>query len=72
MEMLPWDSWSGMVGPDGEITDELLALYDRLAKLTLDSDANFAELRRLCESDSRLKVPDTVFNAVANRMDTVA
>jgi hypothetical protein len=71
VEMQAWDCWGGM-GEVGEGPDPIkLAYFDRLAELTHEPDAHFDELRRLYVSDTRLTVPPTVFNAVANRMDTL-
>ena len=47
------------------------ALFDRLAGLTRDPDAAFAELRAAYGSDARLRVPATVYNAVLNRPEPV-
>jgi hypothetical protein len=69
-EMLPWDVWGGM-SRDLPYARDLLALHDRLAILSLDPDAHFAELRQLYEEDRRLKVPPVVFNAVRQRPETV-
>jgi hypothetical protein len=66
MELLAWDQWGAMPGPDRPLGDERLALFDRLATLTRAPDREFAELRRLYEGDDRLRVPATVFNAVRN------
>jgi hypothetical protein len=66
MEMLPWDSWSVMTGPEAPIPDTTLELIDRVAELTLDGDARFTELRALYGNDERLRVPPMVFN-IANR-----
>ena len=71
VEMLPWDVWGAMPRPDEPLSDEQLAFFDRLAALTRAPDASFAELRALYESDDRLRVPATVFNAVLQRDDTV-
>jgi hypothetical protein len=71
MEMLPWDVWGAMPGPDGPLTDDLLAFFDRLAALTHAPDASFAELRALYKEDERLRVPATVFNAVLNRSEAI-
>ncbi|XYH99514.1 transglutaminase-like domain-containing protein [Sorangium sp. So ce1128] len=71
MEMLPWDDWGAMVGPDEPLRDDHLALFDRLAAITRSPDASFAELRSLYEGDERLRVPPTLFNAVLNRQDTL-
>jgi Transglutaminase-like superfamily len=70
MEMLPWDVWGA--DPDvgaATLTAAQLALFDRLAGLTLDADDRFGELRQTYENDPSLRVPDAVFNAVANRTD---
>jgi Transglutaminase-like superfamily len=71
MEMLPWDVWGAMPAPDETISDELYALFDRLAGLTGDPDAAFAELTTAYADDSRLHVPATVYNAVLNRPEPV-
>jgi hypothetical protein len=63
LEMLPWDVWGAMPGPDDPITDDLAALFDELAALTQSPDTSLAELRRLCDIDDRLRVPEKVYNA---------
>jgi len=65
--MLPWDVWGAMAGPDGALD---LALFDRLATLTVEPDRHFGELRAVYQ-DPRIKVPATVFNAVRNRPETL-
>lgn len=69
-EMLPWNCWAG-VRRNEPYPDDLFALHDRLAALTLDPDAHFAELRQLYETDTRLKVPPVVYNAVRQRPEPV-
>jgi hypothetical protein len=71
MEMLPWDVWGAMPAPDETITGEQNALFDRLAGLTGDPDAAFAELTAAYAGDPRLHVPDSVYNAVRNRAEPV-
>ena len=66
-EMLPWDVWGPMTQDDAEVD---VALIDRLAELTHDPGAHFADLRAAYK-DERVAVPDTVFNAVLNRPDPV-
>jgi hypothetical protein len=66
-EMLPWDVWGGMAGPDG--TPDV-PFIDRLAVLSCDPDGH-AEALREAYADNRVAVPDTVFNAVLNRPDRV-
>jgi len=53
------------------LDDDQLGFFDRLAALTRAPDASFAELRTPYESDDRLPVPATVFNAVLNRPEAV-
>jgi len=63
VELLPWDCWGAMPTPEDAIDDEVAALFDRLAELTLAPDDNLDELR-LLYADERLRVPATVRNAV--------
>lgn len=72
VEMLPWDDWGPMIPPGEAPTADQLALFDRLADLTLDADARFDELRALYATGPGLKVPPEVFNAVTNQVDRVA
>ncbi|HEY5778342.1 MAG TPA: hypothetical protein VIT00_06360, partial [Terrimicrobiaceae bacterium] len=67
MEMLPWDVWGAQPQPDQVLNDEQLAFFDRLAAITREPDQSFEELRRLYEEDDRVRVPQTVFNAILNR-----
>jgi hypothetical protein len=60
--MLPWDVWGAMSPKDDEIDR---AFIDRLARLTVEPDRHFGELRAAYQ-DPRVKVPTTVFNAVRN------
>lgn len=60
--MLPWDVWGGMSQKDDGIDR---AFIDRLARLTVEPDRHFGEIRAIYQ-DPRVKVPDTVFNAVRN------
>jgi hypothetical protein len=71
MEMLPWDVWGAMPAPDETISDEQYALFDRLAGLTHDPDATFADLTAAYAGDPRLHVPATVRNAILNRPEPV-
>lgn len=69
-EMLPWDCW-GAMRREEPYPNDLVALHDRLAVLTRDPDAHFATLRQLYDTDSRLKVPPIVYNAVRRLSETV-
>ena len=60
--MLPWDVWGAMSPKDYDIER---AFIDRLAALTVEPDRHFGELRAAYQ-DPRVKVPETVFNAVRN------
>lgn len=71
VEMLPWDCWGAMPRPDGELNDEQVQFFDRLAALTCSPDASFEELRALYENHDGLKVPEMVFNAVLQRPEFV-
>jgi hypothetical protein len=71
MEMLPWDCWGAMPAPDEELDPQRLTLLDRVATLSLDPDANAAELRALYEGDERLRVPAFVYNARTFRSEPV-
>ena len=68
-EMLPWDVWGTMPQPEEVIDAERLRLLDRVAALTRAPDGD--ELRRPY-ADERLRVPDSVFNAVRRRAERVA
>jgi hypothetical protein len=66
-EVLPWDCWGEMPGPEDTITGELALLLDRLAALTENPDASHAELDRLCLDDERLRVPRAVRSGARDR-----
>jgi len=71
MEMLPWDIWGAMPKPNEELDPGQLAFFDKVAELTRNPDASFAELRKLYSVDERLRVPDTVFNFLLSRAERV-
>ena len=60
-ELLPWDTWGAMPGPDLAISADLATLFDRLAALTQEPDQRHAQLSQLCQ-DERLRVPPKVRN----------
>jgi Transglutaminase-like superfamily len=66
-EVLPWDCWGAMPRADEPIDESLCALFDRLAALTQAPDDSHTELLRLCQTDARLRVPESVRNAVRGR-----
>jgi hypothetical protein len=72
MEMLPWDVWGLMEIKDEALTDDRKALLDEVAPLTLVGDEAFPEIRKIYESDDRLRVPPVVFNVDRNAQETIA
>ena len=71
VEMLPWDVWGAGWEPGQEPTEELLALYDSVAELTVDPDARFADLRARYDNDDQLRMNGSVFNVNLGRQETV-
>jgi len=71
IELLPWDCWGAMPKPEEQIDDDRNALYDRLAALTHDPEADFAELRRLYREDDRVRVPSAVYNELRDRAEPI-
>jgi Transglutaminase-like superfamily len=72
VEVLPWDVWGGMT--QGELSQEQLAFFDRLAVLTRAPDEHFDELRSLFRADPRLRIgpEDQVLNARLERHEPLA
>jgi len=71
IELLRWDAWGGMPRPGDALSEDRLSFFDRLAALTRAPDQSFDELRRLYESDDRLRVPAYVFNALRNQPEQI-
>lgn len=65
VELLPWDLWGGMPGPEDAVD---VALYDELAAAT--AGPSMADVRRLL-ADDRLRVPDEVFNVQHRRREAI-
>jgi hypothetical protein len=70
-ELLQWDTWGAMPRRDEALQGPSLTFFDRVAALSRNPDAAFDELRTLYETDARLRVPTTVFNALLNRPETI-
>jgi hypothetical protein len=70
MEMLPWDVWGAMYEPGQEPTPDVLAAFDAAAPLSRDPDPHFEAIRALYQHP-QWRVPAQVFNAVAQRVETV-
>lgn len=61
MELLPWDCW-GLMEADDPGSDENLAVFDRVAALTLGIDDDFGAVRSLYDSDPDLRVPPEIIS----------
>ena len=70
-EVLPWDVWGAQPAPDATLSDEELAFFDEIALLTADPDVNFDALRRRFAEDARVRLPETVFNALRQSEERV-
>jgi len=57
VEILPWDFWTGMGPACADFSPADWEKHDRLAELTADPEANFAEIQALYEHDPSLRVP---------------
>jgi hypothetical protein len=71
IELLPWDIWGAMPGPDDKIDEDLAGLFDRLAALTLAPDVNLGALQALVRGDDRLRVPAVVHNYARQRHEPI-
>jgi hypothetical protein len=71
VELLPWDVWGAMPGPGEPFDDDLRVLFDHLAELTQAPDERFADLRKLCDSDDRIRVPAQVHNVIRQRDEPI-
>jgi hypothetical protein len=54
IELLPWDGWGLMAGPEDCVPTSDLTLLDRIAALTIDPDTAFDDIRSLYAGDPRL------------------
>jgi hypothetical protein len=70
MELLPWDVWGRMPEPEDEIDADLTALFDALAAVTADP-GTAADVRDRYAADDRIRVPETVLNAVRQTTEPV-
>jgi hypothetical protein len=69
MELLPWDVWGGMPGPDRPIAEVLAEEFDRIAAITADPDTA-AESRALYAKEP-FRVPAHVYNFLRRRTESV-
>lgn len=66
-EVLPWDVWGAQPAPNTTLSDAELDFFDEIASLTADPDANFNAVRRRFAEDARVRLPESVFNALRQR-----
>jgi hypothetical protein len=71
VEMLPWDLWGAQPRPGEPLEADRLGFFDEVARITLNPDATFHELRGRYDGDDRLRVPRTVFNGLLERPEVV-
>lgn len=71
VELLPWDCWGLINGNDEEISTEDIAFLDHLAELASGDVPDFKELRRIYESDSRVRVDDKIGSFIDGKMMSV-
>ncbi|MBO0759002.1 MAG: transglutaminase domain-containing protein, partial [Bradyrhizobiaceae bacterium] len=71
IEILPWDVWGAQPLPNSSLNNDQLAFLDQLAELTCRPDETFGALRALYQSDDRVRVPGSVFNALKQRPENV-
>jgi hypothetical protein len=57
IEVLPWDGWGLIYKDEAQVTEDDREFLDRIATLTLDADAAFADVRSTYEDDDRLRMP---------------
>jgi hypothetical protein len=71
-ELLPWDVWGAQPKRDATLAPEELELFDKLAELTRDADEGFQALHDFYRADDRVKMTGKVFNALTERVESVA
>lgn len=71
VEMLPWDIWGAGWEPGDTPDDATLDLFDEVAALTVEPDADFAALRDLYDADERLRMGGTVFSVAKGLTETI-
>lgn len=71
VEMLPWDVWGAHWEPGQEPGEDLLALFDAVAELTVAPDEHLPQLRERYGTDPRLRMDGTVFSVALGRFETV-
>jgi hypothetical protein len=70
VELLPWDCWGIIEAPEPNSPDDLVFL-DKLAGLTCGEIPDFDAVRRLYETDARLRMDGTLHSYVNGGRETV-
>ena len=60
VELLPWDCWGLIEREDKSLSEDDMALLDRVAALTLAGNEAFPEMRALYAGETRLCVPPVI------------
>lgn len=69
VELLPWDVWGGMPGPDDPITDVLAEEFDQVAAITADPDTAAGSRARY--ANERFRAPAQVHNFLRQTKESV-
>lgn len=72
VELLPWDCWGMILMDYAALPPDDLSLLDRLADLTRGDVPDFERVRRLYESDPRLRVGESIQSYVNGNMESIA
>lgn len=71
MELLPWDCWGMILTEHANLPPDDLSMLDQLADLTSTDVPNFETVRQIYESDSRLRVGDSIQSYVDGAMEPI-
>jgi hypothetical protein len=72
VELLPWDCWGMILTEFVTLPPEDLSMLDRLADLTCTDVPEFDLVRQLFESDSRLRVGESIQSYVNGNVEQIA
>jgi len=71
IELLPWDCWGMILAEYATLPPDDLSMLDRLADLTHQDVPDFAAVRRIYESDPRLRVNESIQSYVNGNMELI-
>jgi transglutaminase superfamily protein len=72
VELLPWDCWGMILTEFATLPPDDLSMLDRLADLTCTDVPEFNSVRQLYESDSRLRVGESIQSYVNGNMEQIS